>query len=87
MGYNITYGTARVRTNRKRTSRLQLGLTVLFFGLFCAIARRYWAEEVAVLGDLLLPQTAVQNLIEDLQAGESIAGAVSAFCETVIYGR
>lgn len=84
MGYTVTYGPVRVRKKQKRTSII---LSVLFFGLFCAFARHFYAEDIRALRNIILPGAAIDELIQQLQDGENITTSVAAFCESVLHGK
>lgn len=88
MAYRIDYGPAQPE-EKSCTLRLQV-LTASFLLLFVLLVKQAWPEGTAKLQEIFLPgdahstQTAFQELISDLQNGEGLGDAVTAFCEEII---
>lgn len=82
----------KIRYNNQKHGKLAAGmrvsiLSISFFVLFLFCARQVAAEELAVLGGLLLPQQSVEMLLQQLKAGEDFVQAVTIFCEDMLHGN
>lgn len=86
MGYRVIYGPVRDKHTRPRRKWLFIGMVCIFFALFCALAQHFLREELALLYQILLPNTSIEALIRQLKDGENIVQAVAAFCEDVLNG-
>ena len=88
MAYRIEYGT--VNKPQKEPGRHPLRiplLTALFFLVFVLFVNLAWPEGKAVLQDSFLPGNSKQSfaeLITDLQEGEPLSDAVTAFCKSIL---
>lgn len=94
MGYRVVYGQMpRVEKRRSgRPLRLQ-ALTAVFLLVFTLTVRQAWPEGQKVLRQFLIPgeptvtEEAFRDMLEDIQQGESIGDAVTAFCTQIVeYG-
>lgn len=91
MAYRIVYGPMPKGTcpERRSTFRFHL-LTAVFLLLFVLLVRQAWPEGTERLRSVLLPgepgstEKAVQVLLTDVQEGEPIGDAVTAFCRQII---
>ena len=59
-------------------------LTSIFFLLFSVIAHYFFADQLASLRAILLPQDRLEELLETLRSGEDLVQAVGAFCKEII---
>lgn len=91
MGYRIEYGASETR--KRRIPKVKPSVPVMaagFFALFLLMTVLFWPEGKAVLLDLILPGDgavtagALQGLVSDLRAGESVGDAVTVFCREII---
>lgn len=87
MGYKLIYGPTREKATRRRNKWPLMVMSCLFFGLFCTLAQQFLREELQILYKILLPDAPIDDLIRDLQEGESIVQAVVAFCEDMLHGH
>lgn len=86
MGYKIYYGKASIQ--RKPRGRLRrFLLTAGFFALFILTAQLLLPAQLHRLREALLPTAGLENLVSQLQQGENIVDAVTAFCYDIIHGR
>ena len=86
MGYKICYTTASQK--RKPRGRLRrLLLTAVFFALFLFTAQLLLPKQLQQLQDVFLPVDSLNLLVSQLQQGENIVDAVTAFCHDIIHGR
>lgn len=92
MGYRVVYGAMPPVKRRKSKLRLQ-ALTAAFLLAFALTVRQAWPEGQEMLRRFLLPgeptvtEEAFRNMISDLQGGEPLADAVTAFCAQIVeYG-
>ena len=85
MGYRIVYGEEPAVTTAERKSHLRL-MTAGFALVFVILVRLCWPEGTQMLRQTLLPgdNAALEQLKEDIQAGEPIGDAVTAFCQTIV---
>lgn len=87
MGYCVTYGTNRKRDSRFRRKYPFLGMTFLFFALFCVVAQHYFRQELVMLYQILFADLPVESLIDGLRSGENFVDSVAAFCEDMLHGH
>ena len=94
LSYKIVYGPMPdvPKAEKKGTGRLQ-ALTAVFLLLFVLAIRQTWPEGSAVLRRCLIPgeptvtEEMFHEMVSDIQAGEPLGQAVTAFCkELVKYG-
>lgn len=84
MGYRIVYG-EEPPVQRPR-SRLRL-LTAAFGLAFLVLVGSFWPGGRALLRQVLLPgagEAALQQMAEQIRAGEPVGEAVTAFCRDVV---
>ena len=86
MGYRVQYGPLEVKPRRPGGKWPFWGLVCIFFALFCVFAQHFFRDELALLYQILLPNTSVETLIKELRDGENLFRAVAAFCEDVLHG-
>lgn len=84
MGYRIVYG-ADPFEEKKKKSHLR-SLTAGFALAFVILVRLFYPQGAQILREHLLPgnENAIMRLTEDIQAGEPIGEAVTAFCRTIM---
>ena len=84
MGYRIVYGADPFVKKRER-SHLAV-LTAGFALAFVILVRCFWPQGTAVLRQVLLPgdMAAFQQMTAQIQAGEPIGDAVTAFCRGIV---
>lgn len=93
LSYRIVYGPVpkMKRGGQGRRLRIQL-MAAVFFLIFVLGVRLVWPEGSELLQSYLLPgekgvtEAAFSVMITDLQAGEPLGEAVTAFCRQVIAG-
>lgn len=88
MGYRIRYGPEPEFERQPPKSRLQV-LTAGFALAFVMLVRLLWPQGADLLRDVLLPgedvtTAAFTQMAADIQAGEDVADAVTAFCRSVV---
>ena len=90
MSYRVVYGPMpREKSGRKGIFRLQMMTAVCLLMLSLGI-RTAWPEGREVLRHYLIPgtetvtQEAFGDMIEGLQAGQSVREAVTAFCRQIV---
>ena len=91
MAYRIDYGSGA--THRRPIRRyftaatVKTGLIILFLIAAALTVKFYglnWVKEVLLPGDPKTTETALHNMTEGLQSGESILEAVTAFCQEIV---
>ena len=92
MGYRVDYGPVRkIRGMEKRFSR-PAALTGLFFFAFLLLTAFQWPEGMRLLWDLVVPgdpavtAAALEELTEELRAGESAAESLGLFLRRILKG-
>ena len=85
MGYRIVYGEDPFEEQGKRKSYLRT-MTAGFALALVVLARIFWPTGTEILREHLLPgdNDALLQLTENLQAGEPIGDAVTAFCQQIV---
>lgn len=91
MGYRIDYGQPfdPKYPMPSRHSRLPWMVCAALL-LFTLLTNLYWPEGRAALLDILIPgdpeitAAAFSGMLEDVQAGEDITNAVTAFCREIL---
>lgn len=69
--------------------RLQF-LTTVFLLLFTLAVRQFWPEGTRMLREFLIPgeptvtQAAFSEMVTEIQAGEPLGDAVTAFCRQIV---
>ncbi len=85
MAYSIRYG---FRKGRRRGNRGRLFLwSLAFFALFLLIAWQVMPQQMSQLQQILLPQSELDKLLQDLRAGDSLGEAVGAFCQEIFHDK
>ncbi len=92
MSYRIEYSTGCMeRKAISKRKRRWPGIAGAL-GLFLVLTVLFWPQGRAALRDFLLPGNpavtadALKNLAADLQSGESLSEAATAFCQQIIEG-
>ena len=92
MGYRVDYKPMKkVRGAEKHRVRLP-ALTGMFFLLFLLLVNMFWDEGTTVMRELLFPEraavtaAALETLVQELKAGETLKDTVSAFFRTICSG-
>jgi len=92
MGYRIEYGPVKkVRGLERRCSR-RAALTAMCLLLFSICVGCFWPKGADVMrnllfsGDAAVTAAAMENLTEDLQAGEPVTDVLRDFCVQIIDG-
>lgn len=88
MGYRIVYGTDPFAHDTREKSHLRV-LTAGFALAFVILVRCFWPQGTALLRQVLLPgddvaTAAFQQMTADIQAGEPVGDAVTAFCRGIV---
>lgn len=85
MGYQIIYGPDPFEKTGEGKSHLKT-LTAGFLLAFVILVRLLWPQGTALLRQTLLPRAdpAFTQLQSDIQAGEPLADAVTAFCQRIV---
>lgn len=85
MGYRIVYGEDPFVQIPHQKGRLRL-MTAGFALAFVVLVRCCWPQGADLLRRTLLPEEygAFQQMTADIQAGEPIADAVTAFCRSIV---
>ena len=85
MGYRIVYGADPFAQERSGKSRLRLW-TAVFAMAFVMLVRSFWPQGTELLRQVLLPgdNAAYEQMRTDIQAGEPIGDAVTAFCRSLV---
>lgn len=85
MGYRMVYGVDPFEDTGKQKSHLK-AMTAGFLLAFVLLVRLLWPQGTALLRQTLLPREnpAFAQLQSDLQAGEPIGDAVTAFCQRIV---
>ena len=91
MGYRIEYGSQgelRKPLDHKRSySAIAAAVCVLAL-VAGAIAIKHaglsWVQEVLLPGDPAVTAAALENMVENIKEGNSIAEAVTAFCREIV---
>lgn len=87
MGYRVIYGEDPFEKPKKQRGRLGL-MTAGCFLAFVVGVRCFWPQGAAALGRIMLPGAetveAFAQMTADLQAGEPLGDAVTAFCRTIV---
>ena len=91
MGYRIVYGKDPVCRNAAGTGRLRV-MTAAAMLLFVVLVRCAWPEGREILRDVLIPEermiAAFSDMVAQVDNGQGIGEAVTAFCRTVVeHGR
>ena len=85
MGYRIVYGEDPFVQRPRRKGSLRL-MTAGFALAFVVLVRCFWPQGADLLRQSLLPgeQEALRQMKEEIQAGEPIGEAVTAFCRSIV---
>ena len=91
MGYRIVYGpmpkTRKLRNYRAPRLRI---MAAAFLLLFVLVVRQAWPDGAEILREYLLPgersvtEAAFGEMVTDLQNGQSVGEAVTAFCKEIV---
>ncbi|MBE6975951.1 MAG: hypothetical protein E7439_01985 [Ruminococcaceae bacterium] len=91
MSYRIEYGTSGDRRKpilRKKTVAAITAAALVFVliagALTVKIVGLTWVQEVLLPGDPAVTAAALENLAADLQSGEPLLEAITAFCREII---
>lgn len=91
MAYRIVYGPMPPVSREKNYKFLRIQmLTALFLLLFVLLVRQAWPEGTAVLRSMLLPgeptvtEAAFSEMVIDIQSGEPVREAFTAFCRQIV---
>lgn len=91
MGYRIDYGPVKkVKPNTFRDGFRLTVLTGLFFLFFVLGVQKYWPEGYIALQDLFSlehltsVETAIGNLMDQLETGSGLKEALVVFCEEIM---
>lgn len=87
MSYRVVYGPEQVKSTRNGRKWLFPALVCGFFLLFCGFARLFYWQELELIYQILLPNSAMEVLVGQIKEGEEIVQAVAAFCEDMLHGR
>ena len=85
MGYRIVYGEDPFVERKERKSHLR-AMTAAFLLAFVVLVRCCWPQGAALLRQTLLPgdDEAFRQMTADIQAGEPVGDAVTAFCRSIV---
>ena len=85
MGYRIVYGEDPFVKTGQEKSHLRV-LTAGFLLALVVMVRLFWPQGTVLLQRTLLPRenAAFQQLRSDIQAGEPMGDAVTAFCQRIV---
>lgn len=91
MGYRIVYGKDPVCRTAVETGRLRV-MTAAAMLLFVVLVRCAWPEGREILQEVLIPEdrmvAAFSDMVAQVDNGNGIGEAVTAFCRTVVeHGR
>lgn len=82
MGYRVIYGEDPFQKKEKRHLP---AMTAGFALAFVILVRCFWPQGTAVLREVLLPQAnGMEQLTEQIRAGEPVGDAVTAFCRGLV---
>lgn len=90
MAYRIVYGPVKGRQGTGRGGGLRIQtMTAAWLLVFALTVSRVWPEGTDKLREYLLPgqdgtQAAVMELMTEIQAGEPVGEALTAFCRQII---
>lgn len=89
MGYNIQYGTTSISTRIKRVrgTKKMRRLECLIAGcalLLMILFGRFGLLDFLIPGDNDVTKAAFSDMIQDVQEGESVKRAVTAFCNEIL---
>ena len=89
MGYNIQYGTTSISTRIKRArgTKKMRKLEYLIIGcalLLTILLGRFGLLDFLIPGDKNVTKAAFSDMIQDVQRGESVKSAVTAFCNEIL---
>lgn len=90
MGYTVNYGPAQKGRRSRRRIRLRIPLVALGLILSVLLARYIWPQQTQRLRQALFPwtretvQEALAGLQENLENGETVSDAITAFCLEVL---
>lgn len=91
MGYVIRYDGQVHRKQSHRTYRSHLGQLIgAFFLAFILLTMAFWPAGTDKMRSMLLPgepavtQQAISALVEQLQGGQGIESALTAFCQEIL---
>lgn len=89
MGYQIRYDSVGKLPQKRRRSRTGWLAGFLVIALLaCAITVKTvglkWVQEVLLPGDPAVTAAALEQMAEDLRAGDSLGEAITAFCEEIM---
>lgn len=82
MGYRIVYGEDPfVKKNKSHLRAWTAGFALAFV----ILVRTFWPQGTAVLVQVLLPRSnGIEQLTEQIRAGEPVGDAVTAFCRELV---
>lgn len=91
MGYRIEYGSQdelrKPLKNKHRYSAIAAAVCILAL-VAGAMAIKHtgltWVKEVLLPGDPAVTATALENMVDHIKDGDSIAEAVTAFCREIV---
>lgn len=91
MAYRIVYGPEPKKRTNPPLGQLRMQVLTAAFLLIFVLAVKYgWPEGTAALQRVLLPgepsvtQQALEGMVADLQEGEPLGEAFTAFCQQII---
>lgn len=91
MGYRIEYGSqgALRKPLKPKRAYSAIAATVCVLALVAgAIAVKHtsltWVQEVLLPGDPAVTAAALENMVDNIKQGDSIAEAVTAFCREIV---
>lgn len=91
MAYRIVYGPEPKKRTNPPLGQLRIQVLTAVFLLIFVLAVKYgWPEGTAALQRVLLPgepsvtQQALEGMVSDLQEGEPLGEAFTAFCQQII---
>ena len=91
MGYSIQYASwlnkkfkikKRYRWNKKSIYSVVGCITVLMFGIITPL--RNWLREFVIPGDADITAAAFSDMLQQLENGETVKSAFSAFCKEIL---
>ncbi len=91
MGYRIEYGSSSVQRKplKRKPHYAAIATAVGVLSLvFLAIAIKHagltWVRDVLLPGDPAITAAALENMVDSMRSGSSIAEAVTAFCQEIL---
>ena len=89
MAYRIEYGSISLRKRMKQIRGTKYAQRTKYILLVCcaivlSVLSYFGHFDFLIPGNKEITKAAFYNMVEEVEKGESIAGAISAFCEMVL---